>query len=80
MTFDNEIRIQYKISERTRFLLLSDRIRENIRSHDKKENEKRNTTNHRNKTDNEKRYTRKPRIRISKEIINIPGRQEQKKE
>ena len=71
MTFNTGIRIQYEIIERIELLFISDSIREDTRSHDKKENEKRNTINHRNTTDNKRERTRKPRTRISKEIINI---------
>ena len=80
MVFNNEIRVQYEITRRTRFLSISSSIRRNIRSHDKKENEKRDTTDHRNQIDIKKRYSRKLRIKILKRIMNISGRQEQKKE
>ena len=36
-----------------------------------KKNEKKDTTSHRNKKDIKKEYTRKSRIRISEETINI---------
>ena len=76
MTSDNEVRLQRKISERIGLLFLFDRVRKNTRSYNKEKNKKRNTTNHRNKTDTKREYTRKPRTRISKETINISGRQE----
>ena len=46
MTFNIEIRIQCKITERIKLLFLLNSIRENIRSHDKKENEKKSTINY----------------------------------
>ena len=74
MTFNNEIYIQREISKRTRLLLVSNRIRRNIESHDKKENEKRNIETRRDKISNKKRYTRKSYIKIPKETINISRR------
>ena len=47
MILDNEIYVQRKITERTRLLFILNSIRRNIKSYDKKENEKRNTTSHR---------------------------------
>ena len=76
MTFNTRIRIQYKTTRKIGLLSLSDSIREDTRSHDKKENEKRNTTNHRDTTDDKRRRTREPHIRILKETIDISRRQE----
>ena len=66
MTPDDGIRIQFEISKRTRLFLLLNCIRRNIRSHDKKEDKKRNTIDRRNKINIKKRRTRKSYIRISK--------------
>ena len=74
MVLNNEIRVQCKITKRTKLLFLLDNIWKNTRSHDKKGNEKENTTNHRDETSDKKRRTRKPRIRILKEIMNISKR------
>ena len=74
MTFNNEIRIQHQITKRTRLLFILSNIRKNIKSHDKKENKKRDTTNYRNKIDIKERRLKKSRIRISKKIINISRR------
>ena len=79
MTPNIEIRVQCEITRRTRLLSLPNGIRENIRSHDKKGNEKRNATNYRDTTSNKRGRARKPRTRIPKETMSIPGRQEQKK-
>ena len=76
MTLNTRIHVQYEITERSELLSLSNSIRENIRSHDKEENEKRNVTNYRDTTSNERECTKESRIRISKRIMNIPGRQE----
>ena len=73
---NDEIRVQRKILGGTGLLSLPNCIRENIRNHDKKENEKRDTTSRRNKIDIKKRRTKKSRIRISKKIMNILRRQE----
>ena len=51
MIFNNKIRIQRKIIERTELLSLLDRIRKNIRSYNKERNKKKDTINHRNKID-----------------------------
>ena len=76
MTFNNRVYIQRKITKRTKLFFLLNNVWENIRGHDKKENKKKNTTDHRDKIDNKKRYTKKPRTRILKEVINIFERQE----
>ena len=47
MTSDNGIRIQCKIIRRIELLFILSNIRRNIKSHDKKENEKKNTIDHR---------------------------------
>ena len=44
MIFNNEIRIQRKISRRTELFFILNSIRENIESHRKKRNKKRNVT------------------------------------
>ena len=75
MTFNDKIRIQYKITREIRLFFLLSRIWKNIRDHHEERNEKRNTTSHRNETDIKQKRTRKPRIRIPKETINISGRQ-----
>ena len=46
MILNTGIYIQCKITERIGLLFLPDSIRENTRSHNKKENDKKNTTNH----------------------------------
>ena len=74
MVLNTRIRIQYETIKRIELLSLLNSIRKNIRSHDKKENEKRNITNHQNTIDDKKKRTRKPRIRILKETINISRR------
>ena len=76
MILNNGIRIQYEITRRTEFLFILNNIRKNIESYDKEENEKRNIISHRNKIDTKKEHTKKSYIRISKEIMNISGRQE----
>ena len=79
MVFNNGIRIQYKIPERIGLFFIPNGIREDIRSHDKKGNEKEDITTYWDKTDIKKEYTRELRTRILKETINISGRQEQEK-
>ena len=79
MTFNNEIRVQRKTARKTRFLFILNSIQRKIKSHDKKENKKKNVTSYRDRINIKKRYTRKPRTEILKETINILGRQEQKK-
>ena len=76
MISNDGIRIQRKITRRTGFFSISNNVWRNIRDHNKKENEKKNITNHRDKINNKKRRTRKSRTRISKETMNISGRQE----
>ena len=76
MTLDNEIYIQLEIIKRIRLFFILNSIRKDVESHYKKEDEKRNIINYRDKTNIKKRCTRKPRIGISKETINISGRQE----
>ena len=76
MTFNNEIYIQREITKRIEFLFILNNIRENIESHDKKENKKKDTTSHQNKTDIKKEYIKKSRIRILERIINISKHQE----
>ena len=46
MTLNIEIRVQRKTAERIGLLLLLNSIREDIRDYDKKENEKKKTSNH----------------------------------
>ena len=46
MISDNGIYIQREITKEIRFLFILSNIRRNIRSHDKKENKKRDTTDH----------------------------------
>ena len=74
MIFNDEIRVQRKITRKTGFLFILDNIRRNTNSHDKKENKKRNIVSHRNETDIKRGHTRKPRIRISEETMNISKR------
>ena len=80
MTLNIEIYIQYEITERIKLFLLLNNIRENIKDYDKKENEKKSIVNHWDTIDKKRERVRKPRIRISKRIMNILERQEQKKE
>ena len=74
MVLNNEIRIQYEITKRIEILSLSDNIWKNTRSHDQKENEEGNVTNHWDQTSNKKRRTRKPYTEILKRTIDISGR------
>ena len=76
MIFNTGIRIQRKTVKRTRLLSISNSIRENIRSYDKKENKKKSTINYWDTISNKRKRTREPRIKILKEIINISGYQE----
>ena len=46
MTLNDEICIQLKITKETRFFFISDGVRKNIESYDKKENKKRDTKNY----------------------------------
>ena len=57
------------------FLLIKLYSKKHSKSRQKR-NKKKNTTSRRNETDIKKRCTRKPRTRISKETMNILGRQE----
>ena len=79
MTFNDGIRIQRKIARETGLLFLLNSVQRNIRSHDKKKNKKRNTTDYRNIINDKRRRIRKSRIKILKKTINISKRQEQKK-
>ena len=80
MTLNNGVRVQHEIPRRTGLLSISNCIRRNTESYYKERNEKGDTTISRNKTNNKKGHARKLYTRISKETMNIPGRQEQKKE
>ena len=71
MIFNNKIRIQFKTIKRIRLFFILNSIRKNIESYYKKENKKKNVTSHRDKIDIKKERTRKSRIKISKETMNI---------
>ena len=74
MIFNLEVCVQRKIIERVGLLSLLNSIWKNTRDHDKKENEERNTVDYWDIINNKEECTKKPRIKISKEIMNIPGR------
>ena len=76
MTLDHEICIQFEITERTRLFFILINVRKNIESYNKEKDEKKNTTNYKNKIDIKKKRVRKSRTEISKETINISKRQE----
>ena len=74
MISNNEIYIQYQITKKIRLFFILSSIRKNIESYDKKENKKKDTTSYRNEINIKKRRSKKPRIKILKEIINISER------